>query len=130
MKYLLGISLLLISSCAMAEIKFVKHDFSFGSIYIPNKIPKGMVILPKDQIISMGFEGGHKYVLAISEEGYFCKYITKQQLQLLFEGKPCNYKQLYLLLGSYKNGSLDELYEKLEILLTSTFYFWKPRFEY
>lgn len=124
MRYLLGISLLLISCCAMADIKFVKHDFSFGSIYIPNKTPKTMVVLPKDQIISMGFEGEHKYVLAVSEEGYFCKYITKQQLQPLFEGKPCNYKQLYLLLRSYKNGSFDELYNKLEILLTSTFYFW------
>ncbi|AUD78558.1 hypothetical protein CW740_04525 [Kangiella profundi] len=124
MKYLLGISLLLISSCAMAEIKFVKHDFSFGSIYIPNKIPKAIMTSPESKIISMGTKGEYNFVLNLSKESYFCQFITKQQSKLLFKGKPCNYKQLYLM-EKPSSSELLNLHKELEMLLTSIFYFWK-----
>lgn len=125
MKYLLSISILLISCSAMAEPKFVKHDFSFGSIYIPNKTPQAIMTLPESKIISMGTKGEYTFVLNLSEDAYFCRYITKHELSLLFEGKPCNYKQLYLLLRSPADKNVEDLFDKFEVLLTSTFYFWK-----
>lgn len=125
MKYLLSISLLLISCCVMAEIKFVKHDFSFGSIYIPNKAPKAIMTSSESKIISMGIEGEYNFVLNLSKESYFCHFITKQQSRLLFKGGPCNYKQLYLLDKSSNSPELLNLHEELELLLISIFYFWK-----
>lgn len=116
--------LVVFSAISGAEVKFSMRDFSFGSVLMPSEPPNTIVVSPSSGIVSMGISGKYNFVLNVNSETYLCNVMEPLEKDLVFRGKPCNYKQLYLLDAPSKDSKEYKLYKKFKFVLSSVFYFW------